>query len=190
MVNSPTPSTWIERWTDAGGNNPNYCASASGGVLHSACGGVFSKKHWDQTQPITATGTVRGQTSSPYFCGLAVLQDGNIYAQTAVGRDVAPANEWGPGNPGLVWWSNEYGEPDGQWFPYQYAGPVDQDAWQSFTVSWNGHDTWSASWNGQQLGNISRNPLTAPVLIDLQGGPQGPGVCDFGTIQVTGVQVP
>lgn len=198
VTRTPVPAnTWVEDWSQglSRWGTPS-CAYSDGSILHSTCGQIFSTQHWDQLQPVTITGTVRGQTTNSYFCGLVIMQDGNIYGQTAIGRDIDPTR-FGSGISGDVFYSNEYGEPDGQWFNYYYVWPVDQNTWQSFVLRLtpapagiDTHATWTASINGVEQPEIQRYQLTSPVRIDLQGQPQGSGECQFGSLIVTGVQVP
>jgi hypothetical protein len=192
-------STWTEtwasgtaNWTDS--NGVAFTCSTAGNVLHATRGcnqQAFSIMRWDQTQAVNVSGTVRGQPvgTTPYFCGLALLQNQNVYAQAAVGRDVQPVPL--NGTPQLIWWNDEYPNRASR---YYYLGATSVDAWQAFSVTWTptkaGSGWWSATVNGIDQHRI-KDTVTAPLLVDLQGAPlyDDGSECQFGAITVVGVRL-
>lgn len=188
-------ATWTENWASGVGawgdpwGNPSTCV-ASGGVLHqtSTCDGMFfSRQRWSHLLPVSAHTTIRGAplNGAKTWCGLALIQDFQVYGQWGFG-DVAPArvkkNQWNG-----VWWNNETGGR------YYHTGQVSKTAWQDVTVRWtpnqdkSGNGVWSATVNGQAMTPISAR-LTAPLAVDLQGKPWA-GECTYGSVLVEGTPV-
>ncbi len=193
-------STWTETWSSGtanwvdGGGSAITCASTAGNILHttaSCAAQAFSIYRWDQTQPVILTGTVRGQPvgTTPYFCGLALIEasNHNVYGQAAVGRDILPVRPL-DGQTHLVAWNGEYPYPGSKYFYVQTA--IDPNAWQAFSVAWNpSKQTWTYTFGGLTKTNHDRG-VSSPLTIDLQGGPANDdgSECQFGPVTVTGVQ--
>lgn len=186
-------TTWNEdwshglgEWTDSGGQS--FSCSTAGGILHATHGcnqQAFSKRHWHQDHGLGIYGFVRGQPrgSTPYFCGLALLQDGQVYGQLAVGRMVPPVpfdgRQW------ISWFNDE----SGGW-NYEYPSPQ-IDTWHAFLVQFDGR-TWYGNTDGVQRPNLGPvSDVTAPLRVDLQGAPlyDDGSECQFGPLWVTGVPV-
>jgi hypothetical protein len=204
---SAAATTWTENW--AGGSADHWVDSTrkpiscdtSGGTLHATkvCSPqAFSTAVWDHTQPVSLSGTVRGQVGTPttnYFCGLALIEgtatsvNQLVYGQLYIGRNIPPA----PTTYAGVGMFNDEGSRWSKWLAL--GGAQDPNAWQNFTIRWNpkrsnGMGYWSGTWNGVATPNIV-SQVTQTLIVDLQGGPQAPAPdqCQFGTLSVTGVRL-
>ncbi len=196
---SPTPppagQTWTETWANGTGawtyNGVSPSCPTEPGLLHlrrDCAQNLLSRQTWRHTAPLSVQGRVRGQPvgTTPYFCGLALYQDAQVYAQLAVGRGILPASRVGSLTVNTVWWYDETGGT----YVWPTSG-ISVDAWQDFTVRWNGVDTWNAVLNGGGLQSYRVSDVRAPLRIDVQGVPLyfDNSECQFGPVTVVGTPV-
>lgn len=192
----PNQISWTENWSDLNPINwssgqSSSCRSVANNILAIGCGVLQSNLYWDHTQPIIVKGKVSGagaDSSSPYWCGLALLVDDNqTYGSLGIGHNVAPT---GAGN-NIIGMVNEWDTVLG------FGVDREEGVWHDFIINWQPANTWRLTANvfnkRNEWVNITQSvnrTVSGRLHVGIYTGVfDPPARCQFGSITITGVPI-